>query len=344
MRRCSYLHADLILSRTVLILVRFAGSMRNLPDMMETTYDLVAQVPEGKVTTYGEVARALGDTVASRFVGVAMSMNQDIVRVPCRRVVQSDGSLGGYTGGGPRKKGRLLREEGVAVESGRIVNLDKILFKDFVTTSPLVELRRRQRRLRKHLSTAGYSARVSRVAGIDVAYDGDHAFAAMVVFDHDSGEEVEQYVIEAEAKFPYIPTYLAFREIPVIEALMKYVGRDTVLMYDGNGVLHPEGFGIASQLGVVFDLPTIGVAKKLLCGQVYRQSASPQQIRMNGKVVGYAVSPRRGVKPVYVSVGHKLSVTQAKTVTAKYLKHRIPEPTRRAHIVAEAARYGTNNK
>ena len=319
-------------------------SLRNLPDMMEATYDLVAQVPRGKVTTYGEVAKALGDIVASRYVGVAMSMNQDIVRVPCRRVVQSDGSIGGYTGGGPRKKIRLLRKEGVAVSKNRIVDFDKILFKNFVTESPLAELRDRQRRLRKLLSNKDYGGQISRVAGIDVAYKENHAFAAMVVFDYDSGEEIERCVVEGEAEFPYIPTYLAFREIPLIEPLVSYVGQGTVLMYDGNGTLHPEGFGIASQLGVVFDLPTIGIAKKLLCGEVTERSGNSRELRMNGGIVGHALSTVKGAKPVYVSSGHMMSLRQAKAITLKFLKHRVQEPTRRAHIVAETARRGTNNK
>ena len=79
-------------------------ALEGIPDLWEATYDLVSQVPEGRVTTYGQVATALGDIVASRFVGLAMSRNDDTVRVPCRRVVRSDGRLGGYTGGGPERK------------------------------------------------------------------------------------------------------------------------------------------------------------------------------------------------------------------------------------------------
>ena len=318
--------------------------LHGLPDMMAATYDLVAQVPRGRVTTYGEVAKALGDVVASRFVGVAMSLNQDIVRVPCRRVVLSDGSVGGYTGGGPRKKIKLLREEGVSVSGNKIVDFDKILFRDFVTERPLLKLRNRQRRLRKHLNTKGFRGRISRIAGMDIAYEGDHAFAAMVVFDNDSGEEIETYIIEGDAPFPYIPTYLAFREIPVVEPLMKYVGESTVLMYDGNGILHPEGFGIASQLGVVFGVPTVGVAKKLLCGEVSDHSGISTAIRMERKIVGHAISLDEGAKPVFVSPGHKVSPAQAEGIARRFLRHRIPEPTRRAHIVAEAARRGTSNK
>lgn len=324
--------------------MRLIDSVSDLPNMLEATYDLVSQVPEGKVTTYGLVAKALGDIVASRYVGVAMSQNQDIVRVPCRRVVQSDGSIGGYTGGGPSKKTRLLRREGVGVSKGKILNFDKILFNDFITEFPLKELRDRQRQLRKRLSVGGYRGRVSRVAGIDVAYEGDHAYAAMVVFDCASSEEVERYIVEGNAKFPYIPTYLAFREIPVVAPLMEYVREGTVLMYDGNGVLHPEGFGIASQLGVVFDTPTVGIAKKLLCGEIIGYSGKKREIRLNGKVIGHALSSSTRVKPVYVSSGHRVSPAQASAIAFRFLRHRVPEPTRQAHVAAEAARRGTNNK
>lgn len=324
--------------------MRLLESLGNLPDMTKATYDLVAQVPEGRVTTYGEVAKALGDIVASRFVGVAMSRNQDIVRVPCRRVIQSDGSIGGYTGGGPSKKIRLLRQEGLSIARGKIVDFDKVLFNDFVTTRPLKRLRSRQMRLKKHLSVRSRQGDVSKVAGIDVAYEGDHAFAAMVVFDHASGREVERFVVEGNAEFPYIPTYLAFRELPIIRPLMQYVGEDTIVMYDGNGILHPEGFGVASQLGVVFNIPTIGVAKRLLCGEAFGPPKKVREIRLNARVIGHAISNRTSSRPVYVSAGHGMSPAQAGEIALGYLRHRVPEPTRQAHIVAEEARRGTNNK
>ena len=223
--------------------VALPESVRDLPDMLEETYDLVAQVPLGKVTTYGEVAKALGDIVASRYVGLAMSMNQDIVRVPCRRVVQSDGSIGGYTGGGPEKKIRLLRMEGVIVRDGKVVDFESKLFKDFETKYPLRSLRARQKKMKARLVARDPRRGFERVAGLDIAYEENRTYAAMVVFDLESGEEIGRYFSKGRATFPYIPTYLAFREIPSMASLMKHVDDRTVLMYDGNGVLHPEGFG-----------------------------------------------------------------------------------------------------
>lgn len=320
-------------------------SLDDLPDMIAETYDLVAQVPMGRVTTYGAVAKALGDIVASRFVGYAMSRNDDIVRVPCRRVVQSDGRLGGYTGGGPAKKARLLKREGVRVAEGKVVELDKYMFSDFHTRYPLRTLRRRQRALRESLSLRRFRGSIERVAGVDVAYRGDHAYVSLVTFDARSLQEVDSVVIEGDARFPYIPTYLAFRELPLMKAIASFMDRHTVLMYDGNGILHPEGFGIASHLGVILGVPTIGAAKKLLCGEMSSKgSRSERAVTVNGRIHGYALSSAAETKPVFVSPGHMLSVDQARDIVRPFLVHRVPEPTRLAHIAAESARRATNKK
>jgi len=318
--------------------------------MWKETYDLVAQVPLGKVTTYGEVAKALGDIVASRFVGLAMSMNDDVVRVPCRRVVQSDGSVGGYTGGGPEKKARLLRKEGVEVVGLQIRELERYLFTeaDFRTSYPLRRLRARQRSLKRRLDVSPFRGVFRTIAGMDVAYDGDRAYAAMVLFDFESGEELGREVVEGVAEFPYIPTYLGFREIPVIAPLMARLEPGTVIMYDGNGILHPEGMGITSQVGVLFGFPTIGLAKKLLCGTVvaYHEAGVRRVVDCHGRTIGHAVSGvgRDSTRPVYVSAGHGLSPEQALRIAVRFMRHRVPEPTRQAHIVAEAARRAARKK
>lgn len=319
--------------------------MNDLPDLWKETYDLVAQVPERKVTTYGEVAKALGDIVASRFVGLAMSRNDDIVRVPCRRVVQGDGFVGGYTPGGPTKKSRLLRAEGVHVRNGFVVDLESVLFKDFKTSYPLRKVRAIQERLKKHLLVRKFKEEVVNVVGVDVAYEGEHGFAAMVSVDCSTGEVAEARIVEGDAHFPYIPTYLSFREIPVIKPLFGNLPKGTVVMYDGNGILHPHGFGIASQLGVAFDVPTVGIAKKLLCGEIsgtWDHGASP--VVFEGRTIGHALARTKESKPIYASVGHRVSKEQAVEIARSLLKFRVPEPVRLAHIAAEGARRGRSNK
>lgn len=312
--------------------------------MWKETYDLVAQVPSGKVTTYGEVARALGDVVASRFVGLAMSMNDDIVRVPCRRVVQSDGRLGGYTGPGPAKKAELLVNEGVPVRNGRVVRMDDHLFKDFEGPRPLLALKRRQEALRRHVKTSGPGP-FDVVAGVDIAYKGDKAFAAAVLFDASTGMEIRRHHAVAKARFPYIPTYLAFRELPLVAPLIERLPRNTVVMYDGNGILHPLGFGVASHLGVAFDIPTIGVAKSMLCGGLGRRRGKHvREVVLDGTVVGYAMGMDEERNPVYVSPGHGVSNETVLTLVDRYLIHRVPEPTRVAHIAAGEAARATSDK
>jgi len=322
-------------------------SVQNLPDLWKETYDLVAQVPKGKVTTYGAVAKALGDIAASRFVGLAMSKNDDIVRVPCRRVVQSDGHLGGYTGGGALKKMSLLRKEGVEVKGMKVIDFEDVLFTDFKTKNPkpLVDIKSRQKRLKSHLVLNECKDEIERIAGIDVAYDGSRAHAAMVTLDYRTLDEVDRRVTEGDSEFPYVPTYLGFREIPLIAPLMNDIPKGTVIMYDGNGILHPEGFGIASQLGVVFDVPVVGVAKKLLCGKVSdRVVGGAREVVMDGNVIGYSLVKPGQSRPVYISPGHKVSAGQALEIARVTSRFRVPEPVRMAHIVAEAAKRGTSHK
>ena len=302
-------------------------------------------MPMGRVTTYGAVARALGDVVASRFVGLAMSRNDDIVRVPCRRVVQSDGRLGGYTGGGPQKKGALLEAEGVPVEDGKVVDIDGLLFTDFVSGRPLEGLRTRQKALQRLARVPKGEIDIDYVAGVDVAYSGEHAFAVAALFDYRSGEMTEYEVHEDDAAFPYVPTYLAFRELPLVLPLVKGLPKKTVLMYDGNGILHPEGMGIATHAGVAFNMPTIGVAKSMLCGKRGRsRGAGVAEILLGGRVVGFETIGAGRSKPVYVSIGDGIGQRQTLDVVRRFSKHRIPEPTRAAHIIAERTRQGTSHK
>ena len=97
-------------------------------------------------------------------------------------------------------------------------------------------------------------------------------------------------------------------------------------------------------LGVVFEIPTVGIAKKLLCGDVSKKHVDSAEVRVRGKLAGHSLSTGPSAKPVFVSAGHMVSPRQARDIASRFLKHRIPEPTRRAHIVAESARRGTINK
>jgi len=307
--------------------------------------DLVSQLPEGTVTTYGQVAIALGDVVASRFVGKVMSENDDVVRVPCHRVVQSDGTLGGYTGGGAAAKRRTLRAEGVKVKGDRIVDFDKILFSDFKTRYPLREFRKIQVKDSKKIVLIDDFSADSEIAGSDIAYYGDEAFGALVVFDKGTHRQEEVVTVKARASFPYIPTYLTFREAPIVEMLYRKSGRDLLIVHDGNGIIHPLGFGVASHIGVMLDLPTVGVAKKLLCGNV-TGSGKTEKVLVGCKHAGYAVRGGNRGSPVYVSPGHRISVASSIKVLRPYWEYRLPEPIRVAHMESERFRmtYAQKNR
>jgi deoxyribonuclease V len=299
---------------------------------------LVAQVPEGRVTTYGKVAMALGDIVASRFVGKVMSENDDVERVPCRRVVQSDGTLGGFSGeGGPQGKKKMLRAEGISFEGDRIVDFEKRLFTDFKTDYPLKKFKEIQIRDSKRLVLWDDYQDDSMVAGSDIAYTDDNAFGSMVIFDLKTRKPKEVVNARAKASFPYIPTYLTFREAPMVEQLVGKAGCKPLLVHDGNGTIHPLGFGVASHIGVMLDLPTIGVAKKLLCGSAVG-SGKFKEVRLGRKTLGYAVTGKGGSSPVYVSPGHRVSVKSSIGLLKPYWQHRLPDPVRIAHIEAEKSR------
>jgi len=309
-------------------------------DLEEEVRKLVAQVPEGMVTTYGDVAKALGDVVASRFVGKVMSKNEDIVRVPCRRVVRSDGTLGGYSGGDglPTKK-KLLQAEGVEIIGQKIADFEKIRFTDFRTTYPLKKYRKIQRNDSKKIVLEDDFSSDAYIAGADIAYDGEDAFAVLMLLDRKGGEVIQTERIRTKVTFPYIPTYLSFREAPAIMQLSDGVDDDYILVYDGNGIMHPMGFGIASHLGVMLDLPVIGVAKKQLCGSL-SGSGKTKRVLSGGRHVGFAVSGENWSSPVYVSPGNRISTGSSLSLLQPLWKFRLPEPVRRAHIEAERFRRG----
>ena len=183
------------------------------------------------------------------------------------------------------------------------------------------------------------------VAGVDVAYRGNVAFAAAVVVETGSLKLVDSAVVRKEVSFPYIPTLLAFREVyPAWAALKALSVGYELLLVDGNGRLHPFKAGFACHLGVIVDKPTIGVAKKLLCGRVGSWRGNTAPVYVNGEILGLAVLTRRGSKPIYVSIGHKVSLRTAARLVISLVKRgaKLPEPLRLAHklATAEARRFG----
>lgn len=303
-------------------------------DLFQYTYDLVRQIPDGKVSTYGAVARALGDIRASRAVGLMMNQNPDADDMPCYKIVHSDGRLGGF-GLGIDDKIRRLKKDNILVEDGSIVDFENILFDDFKTGHPLKILRQKQIELSKIVDIVDDFDRIETVAGLDVSYPKnafDDACAACVLMDYKTKKVIEKKTIFAKAFFPYIPTYLSYRELPLLTKLVTGLdSTPTASMLDGNGVLHPFGFGLASHVGVSLDIPTLGVAKNLLCGNVENNT-----VFIDDKKKGYVFSQSKRVKkPIYVSPGHKISFKSSLRIVKHLSSYKIPEPLRQAHIISK---------
>jgi deoxyribonuclease V len=302
-------------------------------NLFEYTYDLVRQIPKGKISTYGAVAIALGDRIAARAVGRMMNQNPDADTMPCFKIVHSDGRLGGF-GLGIADKIRRLRNDNILVNDGRIVDFDRVFFDGFDTEYPLKTLRQEQIKLSKKIRFTDCFHEIKTVAGVDVAYpvnEFDEACGVCVVLDYKTKEVVEEQVVCASTDFPFISTYFAYRELPIVEKLVSRLKiKPSLLLLDGNGILHPYRCGFASHAGVLFDLPTIGVAKTLLYGTV-----KGDRVIIDTEHRGYAYQ-QKGIKnPVYVSPGHRVSLNTSLTVVEHLSSYKNPEPLRLAHLLAK---------
>jgi len=177
--------------------------------------------------------------------------------------------------------------------------------------------------------------KINYIAGVDVAYAGELAIGAVAVLDYESLELLELQTATCRVKFPYIPTLLSFREIPPTVACIKKLKlQPDVLLADGQGIAHPYGCGLASHLGLAIGKPTIGVAKSRLIGKS-TEIAGEGFLVQKGQIISAVVTMKEGAKPVYVSVGHLISLGTA----VKIVKHcarnsRIPEPILQAHRIA----------
>lgn len=183
---------------------------------------------------------------------------------------------------------------------------------------------------------------VRSAAGLDVAYRGsDELVAAVAVLDVASLSVVDSVVVRGVAEFPYVPGLFAFREAPpLLTALERLSVEPDVLVCDGQGLAHPRRFGLACHLGVLTDLPSIGVGKTALGGYdppgELRGDRTP--LRLDDEVVGSALRTQRGVKPVFVSVGHRFTLDTACDLVLRLApRYRLPETTRAADHLSRTA-------
>jgi len=198
-----------------------------------------------------------------------------------------------------------------------------------------------QERLREQLIRRDDFAQIKTVAGLDIGFEegGKITRAAVVRLHFPRLELLEQALARCPTGFPYTPGLLSFREIPAaLEALDKLRGKPDLLLCDGQGYAHPRRFGLACHLGLLADLPSIGVAKSRLIGEhgtLAPQKGAQTPLRHDGEIIGTLLRTRAKVSPVYVSVGHRIGLeTALNYVLACTTRYRLPEPTRLAHRLA----------
>ncbi len=203
------------------------------------------------------------------------------------------------------------------------------------------EARRIQEALRGQVLREDRLDPVRRVAGVDVGFRGGGKVtrAAAAVLEFPSLEPCAQAVVSRATSFPYVPGLLSFREVPaIIPALKRLKVPPDLILCDGQGYAHPRRFGLACHLGVVTGIATIGVAKTRLIGNHGRVPDSRGRwtpLKDGDETIGAVLRTRKGVKPVYVSVGHRVSLqTAVELVMACVTRYRLPETTRAAHRLA----------
>ena len=221
-----------------------------------------------------------------------------------------------------------LANEGVALRNDRV---PEERFAASVPERPLLEgLRSEQSRLAMRVSERDEATAPRTYGGVDVSYEGDHAFAVAVRVDAETLDTIEVCEREVDVEFPYIPTYLAFREFPAVAAALHGLREQPDLLFvDGHGRLHPALLGFACYAGVKLDMPTVGIAKHPLSGRPTPSKgvvfgATP--IEIDGVVRGLAWVPPGASRPYYVSVGHRITLRTAFVAAQRATRRKYPEP------------------
>ena len=191
------------------------------------------------------------------------------------------------------------------------------------------KIKEEQVKLAKKVIISDAFDKIETIAGVDQAFIGEDVISGIAVCSYKELMSIEKKYAVARAKIPYIPGFLFYREGPaIIEAFSKLENKPDILIVDGNGILHPRRFGMASHIGILLDTATIGVAKSLLFGEV-----KDNRVIIDKEVRGYQLVTREHAKPIFVSPGHKISLQSSVGLVKKFMipNHKLPEPLHLAH-------------
>lgn len=184
------------------------------------------------------------------------------------------------------------------------------------------------------------------IAGVDAAFYDDKVIGVACLYKYPEIVPLEDSCVIEKTAFPYIPGYLSFREGPaIVHALRDLKRKPDVILFDGQGIAHPKMLGIASQIGAILDMPAIGCAKSRLVGEYEepgRNKGDWSPLTYGGEVVGAVLRTRDGVRPVFVSPGHRVALKESiEIVLGCTGKYRIPEPLRRADMISKKMKKGS---
>jgi len=224
------------------------------------------------------------------------------------------------------------------IDEERSLKLNKMLW-----PKDMSEAKSLQEELKKRLVIAPLGKMPRNLAGVDAAFFGSKVFAAACLFTYPALEPIEDSSVTEEAPLPYVPGFLAFREgRAIIRALQKLKRTPDLLIVDGHGIAHPRGMGMASQLGILLDVPAIGCAKSRLIGgyeKPKQKKGDWSPLEFNNEIIGAVLRTRPYVKPVFVSPGHKIDLAGSIEIVMNCIdKYRIPEPLREADMMSKKLR------
>ncbi len=206
------------------------------------------------------------------------------------------------------------------------------------------DLEKEQNMLAKKISLVDkFSVPIRMVGGISQAFYGNKIISASVVLDYRDLEVKEKTYCIDRIDFPYIPTFLFFREgRAAIKSYQKLKTKPDIVFIHGHGISHPRGIGMASHMALVLNIATIGIAKSILCGEFKTPEKGPEKMFLNKRHVGWVVGGKH--KPIFISPGHNISIQSSLKISFRCLKeHRLPEPLFQAHLYANEVKRGYEN-